>query len=98
MLQRGGDSWFFLTANYAFGLAFERDAADLLKRNGGKVTHDPGERSSPSDIASVTATTNSAPFACAFSLNASRSSMHPKKFGDCTTMAAVSSSIESTRV
>jgi branched-chain amino acid transport system substrate-binding protein len=38
MLQRGGDSWFFLTANYAFGLAFERDAADLLKRNGGKVT------------------------------------------------------------
>jgi branched-chain amino acid transport system substrate-binding protein len=37
MLQRKGDSWFFLTANYAFGQAFERDAADLVKGGGGKV-------------------------------------------------------------
>ncbi|EWY41925.1 ABC transporter permease [Skermanella stibiiresistens SB22] len=33
----GGDSWFFLTADYAFGQALERDASDVVRRSGGKV-------------------------------------------------------------
>jgi branched-chain amino acid transport system substrate-binding protein len=36
-VQTGGDTWFFLTANYAFGLALERDAAAVVVKNGGKV-------------------------------------------------------------
>ena len=37
MVARGEDTWFFLTADYAFGLALERDAANVVKVNGGKV-------------------------------------------------------------
>ena len=37
MVARGEDTWFFLTADYAFGLALERDAANVVKGNGGKV-------------------------------------------------------------
>jgi hypothetical protein len=41
MVARGEDTWFFLTADYAFGLALERDAANVVKSvvksNGGKV-------------------------------------------------------------
>jgi len=37
MIKRGGDSWYFLTADYAFGHALERDAAEVVKANGGKV-------------------------------------------------------------
>jgi len=35
--KRGGDTWFFLTADYAFGIALERDATEAVKRAGGKV-------------------------------------------------------------
>ena len=35
--KRGGNSWFFLTADYAFGHALERDAAKVVVDNGGKV-------------------------------------------------------------
>jgi branched-chain amino acid transport system substrate-binding protein len=35
--KRGGNSWFFLTADYAFGHALERDAAKVVTENGGKV-------------------------------------------------------------
>jgi branched-chain amino acid transport system substrate-binding protein len=35
--KRGGDSWFFLTADYAFGHALERDASQVIVQNGGKV-------------------------------------------------------------
>ncbi len=35
--KRGGNSWFFLTADYAFGHALERDAAKVVIDNGGKV-------------------------------------------------------------
>jgi branched-chain amino acid transport system substrate-binding protein len=35
--KRGGDSWFFLTADYAFGHALERDATAVIEQNGGKV-------------------------------------------------------------
>ncbi len=35
--QRGGDSWFFLTADYAFGHSLDRDAARVVKESGGTV-------------------------------------------------------------
>jgi branched-chain amino acid transport system substrate-binding protein len=37
MVKRGGDTWFFLTADYAFGHALERDAAAQVTKAGGKV-------------------------------------------------------------
>jgi branched-chain amino acid transport system substrate-binding protein len=37
IVKTGGDSWFFLTADYAFGHALERDTAEVVKKNGGKV-------------------------------------------------------------
>jgi branched-chain amino acid transport system substrate-binding protein len=36
-VKAGGDSWFFLTADYAFGHALERDVAAVVKASGGKV-------------------------------------------------------------
>ena len=33
----GGDSWFFISADYAFGAALERDTAAAVIKNGGKV-------------------------------------------------------------
>src|ERR1700759_1644057 len=37
MVKAGGDSWFFLTADYAFGQALERDTTAVVTANGGKV-------------------------------------------------------------
>jgi len=37
LVKSGGDSWFFLTADYAFGMALERDTAAVVKANGGQV-------------------------------------------------------------
>jgi branched-chain amino acid transport system substrate-binding protein len=37
VVKAGGDSWFFLTADYAFGHALERDVSDVVKAAGGKV-------------------------------------------------------------
>jgi len=37
IVKTGGDSWFFLTADYAFGLALERDTEAVVVKNGGKV-------------------------------------------------------------
>ncbi len=37
MVKAGGDSWYFLTADYAFGHALERDVTDVVKSAGGKV-------------------------------------------------------------
>lgn len=37
LTKRGYDSWFFLTADYAFGHDLERDATNVVKANGGKV-------------------------------------------------------------
>src|SRR5881396_1788573 len=37
LVETGGDSWFFLTADYAFGYALEKDTGDLVKAKGGKV-------------------------------------------------------------
>ena len=37
LLKEGGDTWFFLTADYAFGSALERDMTALIKAKGGKI-------------------------------------------------------------
>jgi branched-chain amino acid transport system substrate-binding protein len=37
LTKAGGDSWFFLTADYAFGHALERDTTAVVTANGGKV-------------------------------------------------------------
>ena len=36
-VKTGGDTWFFLTADYAFGHALERDVEAVVTANGGKV-------------------------------------------------------------
>ncbi|KWV61187.1 ABC transporter permease [Bradyrhizobium macuxiense] len=40
LTKAGGDSWFFLTADYAFGHALERDTSAVVTANGGKVLGD----------------------------------------------------------
>jgi branched-chain amino acid transport system substrate-binding protein len=40
VVKSGGDTWFFITADYAFGHALERDTADVVKAAGGKVVGD----------------------------------------------------------
>ena len=37
VVKTGGDTWFFLTADYAFGYALERDTSAVVEANGGKV-------------------------------------------------------------
>jgi branched-chain amino acid transport system substrate-binding protein len=37
LTRAGGDSWFFLTADYAFGYALEKDTSDVVNANAGKV-------------------------------------------------------------
>jgi branched-chain amino acid transport system substrate-binding protein len=36
-VKAGGDSWFFIAADYAFGQAMEKDTTDVIKELGGKV-------------------------------------------------------------
>src|SRR4029453_8655635 len=37
LVEAGGDSWFFLTADYAFAYALEKDTSEFVKSKGGKV-------------------------------------------------------------
>src|SRR5437016_8671962 len=37
LVEAGGDTWFFLTADYAFGYALEKDTTDIVNAKGGKV-------------------------------------------------------------
>ncbi|MFZ5510048.1 MAG: ABC transporter substrate-binding protein [Pseudomonadota bacterium] len=37
VVKTGGDTWFFITADYAFGHALERDTEGVVVKNGGKV-------------------------------------------------------------
>lgn len=37
IVKQGGKTWFFITADYAFGHALERDTAAVVEQNGGKV-------------------------------------------------------------
>src|SRR5215471_6635189 len=40
IVKNGGDSWFFITADYLFGHSIERDTGDVVKAAGGKVLGD----------------------------------------------------------
>ncbi len=46
LVRGGGDTWFFITADYAFGQALSRDATALVTANGGRVL---GEARHPLD-------------------------------------------------
>jgi branched-chain amino acid transport system substrate-binding protein len=37
LTENGGDTWFFLTADYAFGYSLEKDTGEIVKAKGGKV-------------------------------------------------------------
>lgn len=37
VVKQGGKTWFFLTADYAFGISLEQDTAAVVKANGGQV-------------------------------------------------------------
>ena len=37
LVKAGGDTWYFLTADYAFGAALERDTTAVIVKSGGKV-------------------------------------------------------------
>lgn len=37
IVKEGGDSWFFITADYVFGHSIERDTGDVVRAAGGKV-------------------------------------------------------------
>src|ERR1700710_2799946 len=52
MVKRGEDTWFFITADYAFGMALERDAANVVKEFGGKVLGDVRHPLNSSDFSS----------------------------------------------
>jgi branched-chain amino acid transport system substrate-binding protein len=40
VVKQGGDSWFFVTADYSFGHQLEKDTAEVVTANGGKVLGD----------------------------------------------------------
>ena len=52
ILEQGGKSWFFLTADYAFGAQLEKGAADVVKASGGSVVGDVRVPLGTSDFAS----------------------------------------------
>jgi len=52
LVKAGGDSWFFLTADYAFGAALERDTTAVITANGGKVVGGVKHPLSTSDFSS----------------------------------------------
>jgi branched-chain amino acid transport system substrate-binding protein len=37
VVEQGGDTWYFLTADYKFGHSLENDTSEVVKKNGGKV-------------------------------------------------------------
>jgi branched-chain amino acid transport system substrate-binding protein len=37
LVEAGGDSWYFITVDYAFGYALEQDTSEIVKAKGGKV-------------------------------------------------------------
>ncbi len=52
LTKAGGDTWFFLTADYAFGHALERDTSAVVTANGGKVLGDVKHPLNTSDFSS----------------------------------------------
>ena len=52
LTKAGGNTWFFLTADYAFGAALERDTSAVITANGGKVLGDVKHPINTSDFSS----------------------------------------------
>src|SRR4029450_7584841 len=52
IVKTGGDTWFFITADYAFGHALERDTAAVVEKNGGKGLGRGGEPLNTADFSS----------------------------------------------
>lgn len=52
VLKQGGKSWYFLTADYAFGQSLEKDTSDVIKKNGGNVMGSVKHPLSASDFSS----------------------------------------------
>jgi branched-chain amino acid transport system substrate-binding protein len=52
IVKQGGKSWFFLTADYAFGHSLEKDTTDVIKANGGSVAGSVRHPLSASDFSS----------------------------------------------
>ncbi len=52
MVQEGGDSWFFITADYAFGHQLEADTTAVVKAEGGQVLGSVSHPLSSSDFSS----------------------------------------------
>jgi branched-chain amino acid transport system substrate-binding protein len=52
VMQEGGDSWYFLTADYAFGSSLESDTTNVVKSMGGKVLGTSKHPLNSSDFAS----------------------------------------------
>mgnify|MGYP001788081197 FL=1 len=52
IVKQGGNSWYFLTADYTFGASLEKDAGDVIKANGGKVLGSVKHPLNASDFAS----------------------------------------------
>ncbi len=52
VVKQGGKSWYFLTADYAFGAALESDTAKVVKANGGTVSGTVKHPLSASDFSS----------------------------------------------
>lgn len=52
VLKQGGKTWFFLTADYAFGKSLEKNTADVVKANGGQVLGEVRHPLSASDFSS----------------------------------------------
>lgn len=50
--KQGGKNWFFLTADYAFGASLEKDTAEVVKSNGGKIVGGVKHPLSASDFSS----------------------------------------------
>lgn len=52
IVKQGGKSWYFMTADYAFGQSLEKDTAEVVKANGGKVLGSVKHPLSASDFSS----------------------------------------------
>jgi branched-chain amino acid transport system substrate-binding protein len=52
VVKQGGKSWYFLTADYAFGQSLEKDTTEVLKNNGGTVLGSVRHPLSASDFSS----------------------------------------------
>jgi branched-chain amino acid transport system substrate-binding protein len=53
IVKNGGDTWFFITVDYAFGQAVERDTSDVVRAVGGKVLGDVKHPLNAADFSSL---------------------------------------------